>query len=45
MGGGIRLVNNSVGEKFRLVLDGRVYQEEYGQNIFVHYEEGVEQVV
>lgn len=45
MGGGIRLVNNSVGEKFRLVLDGRVYQEEYDQNIFVHYEEGVEQVV
>ncbi len=44
MGGGIRLVNNSVGEKFRLVLDGRAYQEEYGQNIFVHYEEGVEQV-
>lgn len=45
MGGGIRLVNNSVGENRRLVLDGRIFQEEYGQRIFVHYEEGVKQVV
>ena len=45
MGGGVRLVNNSVGEKFRLVLDGRAYQEEYEQNIFVNYDKGVEQVV
>lgn len=44
MGGGIRLVNNSVGEKYRLVLDGRPYQEEFEQRIFVQYEEGVEQV-
>lgn len=44
MGGGVRLVNNSVGEKFRLVLDGRAYQEEYEQSIFVNYEKGVEQV-
>ena len=43
LGGGIRLVNNSVGDKYRLVLDGRPFQEEYGQKIFVHYEEGVEQ--
>ena len=34
MGGGIRLVNNSVGDKYRLVLDGRPFQEEYGQKDF-----------
>lgn len=45
MGGGIRLVNNSVGERFRLVLDGRLFREEFDQKIFVQYEEGVEQVV
>lgn len=44
MGGGIRLVNNSVGDKYRLVLDGRLYQEEFEQRIFTHYEEGAEQV-
>lgn len=44
MGGGVRLVNNSVGDRYRLVLDGRLYQEEYDQSIFVHYEEGVDQV-
>lgn len=44
MGGGIRLVNNSVGDRYRLVLDGKAYQEEYDQRIFVHYEEGAEQV-
>lgn len=44
MGGGVRLVNNSVGERYRLVLDGRRYQEEYNQRIFVHYEEGTEQI-
>ena len=26
MGGGIRLVNNSVGEKYRLMLDGKSFQ-------------------
>lgn len=45
MGGGIRLATNSVGEKYRLLLDGRPYQEEFDQRIFVGYEEGVEQVV
>lgn len=45
MGGGIRLVNNSVGEKYRLVLNGEVFAQEYEQRIFVHYEEGAEQVV
>lgn len=45
MGGGIRLVNQSVGEKYRLLLDGRPFQEEFDQKIFVHYEEGAEQVV
>ena len=44
MGGGIRLVNNSVGEKYRLVLDGKPFQEEFDQKIFVHYPEGAEQV-
>ncbi len=45
MGGGIRLANNSVGDKYRQILDGRLYQEEFEQRIFVQYEEGVEQVV
>lgn len=44
MGGGIRLVNNSVGERYRLLLDGRQYEQEYKQQIFVHYKEGVEQI-
>lgn len=44
MGGGIRLANHSVGERYRILLDGRPFQEEYDQRIFVHYEEGAEQV-
>ena len=45
MGGGIRLVNHSVGEQYRLVLDGKLYEQEYDQKIFVSYGEGVSQVV
>ncbi len=45
MGGGIRLANHSVGEQYRFILDGKLYEEEYGQRIFVSYEEGVLQIV
>lgn len=42
MGVGISLVNTSVGEGRRLILDGKPYQEEYGQKIFTNYKEGVQ---
>lgn len=45
MGAGVSLVDNSVGEHHQLILDGREYQEEYGQKIFTNYEKGTEQVV
>lgn len=44
MGSGVTVVDHSVGENQRLVLDGRRYQEEFGQKIFTNYERGVEQV-
>lgn len=44
MGAGISITDQSVGERYRRVLDGKKYQEEYGQKIFTHYSEGVEQV-
>lgn len=44
MGPGLSLSDQSVGEKYRNVLDGRKYQEEYGQKIFTDYPEGVAQV-
>lgn len=40
MGAGVEVVNNTTGESRRLVLDGNRYKEEFGQKIFVHYEEG-----
>lgn len=45
MGGEISVIDCSVGENKRLVLDGRRYQEEFGQDIFTHYEKGVDRVV
>ncbi len=41
----IELVDNSVGEKHRLLLNGRRYQDEYPTRIFVSYDEGVKKVV
>lgn len=45
MGDGITVVDQSVGENQRLVLDGRRYQREFGQKIFTDYEKGVAQIV
>ena len=45
MGGQVALIDHSVGENQRLVLDGRRYQEEFGQDIFTHYDKGVDSVV
>ena len=41
MGAGVELVNSTVGEGYRLILDSSRYQEEYGQRIVVPCEEGV----
>lgn len=45
MAGKIQIIDNTVGDNFRLVLDGRRYQGEYGQKIFTDYEMGVTKVV
>lgn len=45
MGEDIEIINNSVGENYRIVLDSSRYQEEFGQRIFTDYAQGVEQVV
>ena len=44
MGAGITITDQSVGEKYRHILDGRNYQNEFGQRIFTHYPEGVGEV-
>lgn len=44
MGKGIEVMDSADGNERRLVLDGRKYQERYGQKIFTHYEEGVGKV-
>jgi len=44
MGEKIEIVDNSVGEKHRLILDGKRYQEEYPTQIFVQYDTGVQKV-
>lgn len=44
VGKGVKIVDNSVGENHRLVLDGRLYKAEYDQKIFTHYQEGAKQV-
>lgn len=44
MGGGIDLVDQSVGNLHRVILDGTAFSEELGQKIFTHYPEGVKQV-
>ncbi|MCI8561662.1 MAG: NAD(P)-dependent oxidoreductase [Dorea sp.] len=45
MGAGVTVVDHSSGESRRRVLDGRRYEDEFGQKIFNHYEEGVQKVV
>ena len=45
MGSGVELTDSTVGEGYRLLLDSSRYQEEYGQQIVVPYEEGVRKVV
>ena len=45
MGGEVSIIDRPAGDNQRLVLDGRRYQEEFGQKIFVHYEKGVDSVV
>ena len=42
---GIEIVDNTVGMSSRLVLDGGRFKEEYGREIFSHYDTGVKQVV
>lgn len=44
MGSGVKIIDNSVGENHKLVLDGRIYKEEYDQEIFTHYQEGAKRV-
>lgn len=44
MGSGIEIIDSSVGEHHRLVLDGQIYAKEYGQRIFTNYQEGVKKV-
>lgn len=44
VGGGIELVDDSVGDYHRLVLDGGVFQKELGQKILTSYQDGVAQV-
>ena len=41
----IRDRDDTVGEGYRLVLDGRRYRKEFDGKIFVPYEEGVKAVV
>ena len=42
---GVEIRDDTVGEGFRLVLDGSRYQEEFDGRIFVPYEKGVKAVV
>lgn len=45
MGEGIELVDNTVGESHRLILDSHAFKKEFGQKILTSYEDGVGQVV
>ena len=44
-GDGTTIRDDTVGEGYRLVLDGRRYRKEFDGKIFVPYEEGVKAVV
>ncbi|MCI8304597.1 MAG: NAD(P)-dependent oxidoreductase [Lawsonibacter sp.] len=45
MGSGIEVIDESVGEYRRVILDGTAFSSELGQRIFTRYPEGVKQVV
>lgn len=45
LGENIEIVDNTVGEKHRLILDGARHQKEYHMQIFQHYDVGVQKVV
>ncbi len=44
MGPGVEIIDNSIGENYKLVLDGQIYQEEYDQKIFTNYQQGAKKV-
>lgn len=44
MGSGVEVVDESVGDVHRVVLDGSAFAGELGQKIFTNYPEGVKQV-
>lgn len=44
MGEKAEIIDNSVGEKHRLILDANRYQEEYHMQVFVPYDTGVQKV-
>ena len=44
MGSGIEVINESVGEYRRVILDGTAFSSELGQRLFTRYPEGVKQV-
>lgn len=44
LGDGVELIDESVGQTHRVVLDGTVFANELGQKIFTHIPEGVKQV-
>lgn len=44
MGDGVEVVDESVGEVHRVILDGSAFAGELGQKIFTHYPDGVKQV-
>lgn len=45
MGDKVEIVDNSVGENHRLILDGKRYHKEYPMQIFAEYDTGVQKVV
>ena len=45
LGQGVTLTDNTVGQGFRCVLDSTRFQEEFGQEVFVHYKAGIREVV
>ena len=45
MAANIQVIDNTVGDGFRIILDGSKYQKEYGQKIFNDYEKGVAKTV
>lgn len=44
MGTGVNIIENTMEDGKRLILDGSMFKDELGQDIFVHYHEGVKKV-